>query len=165
MGDFHDGNLRHPTDFGLKELLWDSDINEDGFWEYFSKFEEENRAELAHSPLICFQYHQLGKSALQWALPPPTHPPPSVTTITMSSPRYRTYPMRPHPLVHAAGLHSMMKAWIGSSNNKKTKLLNTKLKVILENVSMVWRTRRKKTAERYSTSWTWQAFSLTSLSL
>ena len=43
------GNSRHPTDFGLKELLWDSD--EDGFWEYFSKFEEESRAELARYPL------------------------------------------------------------------------------------------------------------------
>ena len=39
MADFV-GKSRHPTNFGLKELLWDSD--EDGFWEYFSKFEEES---------------------------------------------------------------------------------------------------------------------------
>lgn len=47
MADFV-GNSRHPADFGLKELLWDND--EDGFWEYFSKFEEESRAELARNP-------------------------------------------------------------------------------------------------------------------
>ena len=44
MADFV-GNSRRPTDF---ELLWDSD--EDGFWEYFSKFEEESRTVLACNP-------------------------------------------------------------------------------------------------------------------
>ena len=48
MADFL-GNSSDSTDFGLKELLWDSE--EDGFWDYFSKFDAEVQAKRTRNPL------------------------------------------------------------------------------------------------------------------
>ena len=126
MADFV-GNSRHPTDFGLKELLWDSD--EDGFWEYFSKFEEESQAELARYPLT-FPIPptvQVGAStSASSATPAP--PPPSMTTITII-----IYGDIQWEHTHQEPLNDEdLDRFIEQQKKNKNKILNAKLEVILE---------------------------------